>query len=175
MNTDIICPKCKVFNKAKDDSCWKCNRVITDKEKALANRSDFEIEQNNNLPLEERNRILLDNAKKSGNWLSVPQELLETESKKIKVTTSYFIANATIAEEIDIITAEVVYGMNIFKDIFASVRDLVGGRSESVQNILKDSRKTVLLELRKEALSIGADAVISVDLDYQELSGGGKN
>jgi uncharacterized protein YbjQ (UPF0145 family) len=175
MNTDIICPKCEVFNKAKDDSCWKCNRVITDKEKALANRSDFEIEQNNNLPLEERNRILLDNAKKSGNWLSVPQELLETESKKIKVTTSYFIANATIAEEIDIITAEVVYGMNIFKDIFASVRDLVGGRSESVQNILKDSRKTVLLELRKEALSIGADAVISVDLDYQELSGGGKN
>jgi uncharacterized protein YbjQ (UPF0145 family) len=175
MNTDIICPKCEVFNKAKDDSCWKCNRVITDKEKALANRSDFEIEQNNNLPLEERNRILLDNAKKSGNWLSVPQKLLETESKKIKVTTSYFIANATIAEEIDIITAEVVYGMNIFKDIFASVRDLVGGRSESVQNILKDSRKTVLLELRKEALSIGADAVISVDLDYQELSGGGKN
>jgi uncharacterized protein YbjQ (UPF0145 family) len=175
MSTDIVCPKCEVFNKVKDDNCWKCNRAITDEEKAIANRSDFEVKQKNNLPLEERNEILLNDAKDSGNWLSVPQELLEAEARKIKITTSYLIANATIAEEIDIITAEVVYGMNIFKDIFASVRDVVGGRSESVQNILKDSRKTVLLELRKEALSIGADAVISVDLDYQELSGGGKN
>jgi len=175
MSTDIICPKCEVFNKAKDNACWKCNRVITDEEKALANRSDFEIEKINNLPLEEKNKLLLDDAKNTGNWVSVPKELLETEAKKIKITTSYEIAKANVTEEIDIITAEVVYGMNIFKDIFASVRDVVGGRSESVQNILKDSRKAVLLELRKEALLIGADAVIAVDLDYQELSGGGKN
>jgi len=175
MSTDITCPKCEVFNKAKDNACWKCNRTITDEEKAFANRSDFETEQVNNLPLEERNKIALDNAKKSGNWSHVSKEVLEEETKKIKVTTSYQIANAKITNEIDIITAEVVYGMNIFKDLFASVRDVVGGRSESVQNILKDSRKTVLFELRKEALSIGADAVISVDLDYQELSGGGKN
>lgn len=175
MSTDITCPKCKVFNKATDNICWKCKRIITDEEKSFANRSDFEIEKANNLPLEERNRLALDEAKKSGNWSYVSKEVLEEETRKIKITTSYQIANANITEEIDIITAEVVYGMNIFKDLFASVRDVVGGRSASVQNILKDSRKTVLFELRKEALSIGADAVISVDLDYQELSGGGKN
>ena len=175
MSTDIICPKCEVFNKVKDDSCWKCNRTITDEEKSLASRSEQEIDRINDLPKDEKNKIILDDAKKSGNWTNVPTELLEEETNKIKITTSYQLANKIISEEIDIITAEVVYGMNVFKDLFASVRDVVGGRSSTVQSILKDSRKAVLLELRKEALSIGADAVISVDLDYQELSGGGKN
>ena len=175
MSTDIICPKCEAFNKAKDNACWKCKRIITDEEKALANNSDFEREKINNLSLEERNQISLDDAKKSGNWTSVSKELLEGEAIKIKITTSYQIANAKITDEIDIITAECVFGMNIFKDIFASARDFFGGRSETTQKVLRDARKTVLLELRKEALSLGADAVISVDLDYQELSGGGKN
>jgi uncharacterized protein YbjQ (UPF0145 family) len=175
MSTDIICPKCEVFNKVKDESCWKCKRIITEEEKSLASRSELEVDRINNLPSDEKNEIILGDAKKSGNWTNVPTELLEKETNKIKLTTSYQVANKIISEEIDIITAEVVYGMNVFKDLFASVRDVVGGRSATVQNILKDSRKTVLLELRKEALSIGADAVISVDLDYQELSGGGKN
>lgn len=175
MSTDISCPKCEVFNKAKDNACWKCKRIITDEEKAIANNVDFEKEQFNNLSQEAKNLFVLNNAKESGDWSNVSNEVLEGEAKKVKVTTSYQIANAKIIDEIDIITAEVVYGMNIFKDLFAGVRDIVGGRSESVQKILKDSRKAVLLELRKEALSLGADAVIAVDLDYQELSGGGKN
>jgi uncharacterized protein YbjQ (UPF0145 family) len=50
-----------------------------------------------------------------------------------------------------------------------------GGRSKSYQSTLKDARKTVLLELRREAHRMGADAVLGVDLDYSEISGGGKS
>ncbi|MGB3385996.1 MAG: YbjQ family protein [Marinomonas sp.] len=83
--------------------------------------------------------------------------------------------NIEIEKRIEIITAECVFGMNIFKDVFAGVRDVVGGRSKATQDILRDSRKTVLNELRKEAYSLGANAVVAVDLDYSEFSGGGKS
>ena len=80
-----------------------------------------------------------------------------------------------IIERIEIITAECAFGMNLFKDFFAGVRDIVGGRSKSTQNVLRDARKTVLGELKKEAFSVGANAVVGVDLDYSEFSGGGKS
>lgn len=83
--------------------------------------------------------------------------------------------NIKIEKRIEIITAECAFGMNIFKDIFAGVRDIVGGRSKATQDILRDARKTVLKELRKEAYLVGANAVIAVDLDYSEFSGGGKS
>ena len=65
--------------------------------------------------------------------------------------------------------------MNIFKDFFAGVSDFFGGRNKSTQGVLKDARKTVLYELKKEAHLLGANAVIGVDLDYSEFSGGGKS
>ncbi|WP_279167472.1 YbjQ family protein [Pseudoalteromonas distincta] len=80
-----------------------------------------------------------------------------------------------VIKRLDVITSECVYGMNIFKDIFASLSDTFGGRNESIQNTLRDARKTALAELRKEAFSLGANAVIGIDLDYSEISGGGKS
>ena len=65
--------------------------------------------------------------------------------------------------------------MNIFKDLFAGVRDIVGGRSEAVQKTMRDSRRTALYELKKEAYEVGANAVVGVDLDYSEFSGGGRS
>jgi uncharacterized protein YbjQ (UPF0145 family) len=79
--------------------------------------------------------------------------------------------NLNITKRIEIVTAEVAYGMNIFKDLFAGVRDIVGGRSEAVQKTMRDARRTALYELEKEAHSVGANAVVGVDLDYVELSG----
>lgn len=79
--------------------------------------------------------------------------------------------NLNITRRIEIVTAEVAYGMNIFKDLFAGVRDIVGGRSEAVQSTMRDARRTALYELKKEAHSVGANAVVGVDLDYVELSG----
>ena len=80
--------------------------------------------------------------------------------------------NLNITKRIEIVTAECAFGMNIFKDLFAGVRDIVGGRSKAVQNTLRDSRRTALYELKKEAYEVGANAVVGVDLDYIELSAG---
>lgn len=81
--------------------------------------------------------------------------------------------NLNITKRIEIVTAEVAYGMNIFKDLFAGVRDIVGGRSEAVQETMRDARRTALYELKREAHSVGANAVVGVDLDYVDLSTGG--
>jgi uncharacterized protein YbjQ (UPF0145 family) len=63
--------------------------------------------------------------------------------------------------------------MNMFKDLFAGVRNVVGGRSEAVQKTMRDSRRTALYELKREAYEVGANAVVGVDLDYVELSAAG--
>jgi uncharacterized protein YbjQ (UPF0145 family) len=81
--------------------------------------------------------------------------------------------NLNITKRIEIVTAECAFGMNIFKDLFAGVRDIVGGRSEAVQKTMRDSRRTALYELKKEAYEVGANAVVGVDLDYVELSSSG--
>ena len=81
--------------------------------------------------------------------------------------------NLNITKRIEVVTAEVAFGMNIFKDLFAGVRDIVGGRSEAVQKTMRDSRRTALYELKKEAHAVGANAVVGVDLDYVELSAAG--
>lgn len=78
--------------------------------------------------------------------------------------------NLKIIERIEIVTAECAFGMNIFKDLFAGVRDIIGGRSEAVQQTMRDARKTALYELKREAYLVGANAVVGVDLDYVEIS-----
>ena len=90
----------------------------------------------------------------------------------IILTTRFEVANREIETELEIVSAECVYGMHIFKDVFAGVRDIVGGRSKAVQDTLRDARKTALGELKREASNIGADAVVGVDLDYHEISSG---
>ena len=58
-----------------------------------------------------------------------------------------------------------------FKDLFAGVRDIVGGRSDAVQKTMRDTRRTALFELKKDAYEVGANAVVGVDLDYVDLLG----
>jgi uncharacterized protein YbjQ (UPF0145 family) len=81
--------------------------------------------------------------------------------------------NLNITKRIEIVTAECAFGMNIFKDLFAGVRNVAGGRSEAVQQTMRDSRRTALYELKREAYEVGANAVVGVDLDYVELSAAG--
>jgi uncharacterized protein YbjQ (UPF0145 family) len=78
--------------------------------------------------------------------------------------------NLKINRRIEIVTAECAFGMNIFKDLFAGVRDIVGGRSEAVQKTMRDARKVALFELKREAYLVGANAIVGVDLDYTEIS-----
>ena len=78
-----------------------------------------------------------------------------------------------ISDRLGIVTAECAYGMNVFKDIFAGIRNIVGGRSKAVQQTMRDARETVLYELKQEASLLGADAVVAVDLDYVQIGDGG--
>ena len=95
--------------------------------------------------------------------------------REITLTTAYSVIGRKMLREVDIVTAECVFGSNIFRDVFSAARDLVGGRAKGQQNVLRDAKETCLRELKQAAIECGADAVIGVDLDYQELSGGGKS
>jgi len=88
------------------------------------------------------------------------------------ILTTETAPNLNITKRIEIVTAECAFGMNIFKDLFAGVRDIVGGRSKAVQETMRDARKAALYELKVEAFEVGANAVVGVDLDYVELSSG---
>ncbi len=94
---------------------------------------------------------------------------------KMVISTTPFIPGSKVVKSIDVVTAECVFGMNIFKDILASLTDVFGGRSNTTQNILKSARRTCLFELRLEAAKAGANAVVGIDLDYSEFSGQGKS
>ena len=102
------------------------------------------------------------------------KESFEKEIENIKTTTAFSFAENEIQTELKVISAECVFGMNIFRDFFAGLTDFFGGRSEASQKILRDARETCLYELKREAYEIGADGIIGIDLDYQEISGKGK-
>lgn len=97
------------------------------------------------------------------------------DRSKIVVTTAPSIDGFHVTQTLEVVTAECVFGMNIFRDMFAGVRDVVGGRSVATQKILRDARVTCLTELKREAENLGANAVIATRLDYSEFSGGGKS
>ena len=105
------------------------------------------------------------------------EECIDFTSKGSRIEavmlTTETAPNLNITKRIEIVTAECAFGMKIFKDLFAGVRDIVGGRSKAVQNTLRDSRRTALYELKKEAYEVGANAVVGVDLDYMEMSSSG--
>ncbi|MEY3702864.1 MAG: hypothetical protein RLZZ561_484 [Pseudomonadota bacterium] len=89
------------------------------------------------------------------------------------VTTTHSIEGRKVEDYLGVVTGEVIVGANIFKDLFAGIRDIVGGRSGSYESTLRDARMTALNELKDEARALGADAVIGVDLDYEVLGQGG--
>lgn len=66
-------------------------------------------------------------------------------------------------------------GTNIFKDFLAGIRDIVGGRSGAYEKSLREAREIALDELKAEALSLGANAIVGIDLDYENISAGGNS
>ena len=105
---------------------------------------------------------------------SLKEKKLIQQSQFIKLTTANSFVNQEVLEELEIITAECVFGMNVFRDFFAGMTDFFGGRSEASQKVLRDARQNCLRELKIEAARIEADGVLGVDLDYSEISGKGK-
>lgn len=89
------------------------------------------------------------------------------------ITTTNTIEGKRISEYYGIVTGETIIGANAFKDFFASVRDIVGGRSGSYESVLKKAKDTALRELEERAAKMGANAVIAVDLDYETVGNSG--
>lgn len=82
------------------------------------------------------------------------------------IVTTPSVPGAEIARTIGLVTAESVQGVNIVKDLFASVRDVVGGRSGTLEEMLRSCRDDCLSELERNAQSLGADAVVGLRSDY---------
>ena len=89
------------------------------------------------------------------------------------VTTTNCIEGKPIKEYLGIVTGETIIGANIFKDFFASIRDIVGGRSGSYEKVLREAKDTALKEMKYSALRINANAVLAVDLDYETVGANG--
>lgn len=81
------------------------------------------------------------------------------------LTTTSSIENQPVQKYFGIVTGEVIVGANVFRDLFAQVRDFVGGRSRSYEDALREARLQALAELKSAAFSIGANAVIGIDYE----------
>ena len=92
------------------------------------------------------------------------------------VTTTTAVEGRPVQRYLGIVTGEAILGANVFKDFFAGIRDIVGGRSGAYEQELRKAREIALAEMAQQAGERGANAVIGVDLDYETIglgNGGG--
>ncbi len=89
------------------------------------------------------------------------------------LTTTPAIEGKSIREYRGIVTGEAILGANLVKDLFAGIRDLIGGRSAAYEQELAKARGIALEELEQAARDLGANAVVGIDLDYEVLGGKG--
>lgn len=89
------------------------------------------------------------------------------------VTTTNTVEGHRITEYKGLVAGEAILGANLFRDLFASIRDIVGGRSGSYERVLNDARQTAIAEMTDQAARLGANAVIGVDIDYETVGSNG--
>jgi uncharacterized protein YbjQ (UPF0145 family) len=90
-------------------------------------------------------------------------------------TTTESVEGRTITQYLGIVSGDAVMGTNIFRDMFAGIRNIVGGRSGSYEKELRTAKIAALEALEEEAAALGADAIVGVDLDYEAISGDNGN
>lgn len=89
------------------------------------------------------------------------------------VSTTPQIEGRAVAAYLGVVAGEAILGANIFRDVFAGIRDVVGGRSGSYEKVLREARESALSEATEAARQLGADAVIGIDFDYETLGANG--
>src|SRR5918992_1155544 len=100
---------------------------------------------------------------------------IHTGGRMIVVTTPT-MEGRRISKYLGLVTGDAILGANIFRDLFAGIRDIVGGRSAAYEKELRTAKRIALVEMMDEATGLGANAVVGVDLDYETIemgSGGG--
>lgn len=90
-------------------------------------------------------------------------------------STTWQIPGFQIIRPCGVVTGECVLGINVFRDWLGAMRDVFGGRSKTHEKTLRQAKDTAFREMGKEALALGGNAVVGVDLDYSEVTGGGKS
>ena len=85
------------------------------------------------------------------------------------ITTTTAVEGRPVQQYLGVVTGEVIVGANIFKDLFAGIRDIVGGRSGAYESTLRDAREQAFREMEEEAGALGGNAVVGVDIDYEVI------
>ena len=85
------------------------------------------------------------------------------------VTTTPSVEGRRITDYKGIVTGEAIMGANIFKDLFAGIRDIVGGRSATYERELRRAREMAMAEVQQAAVEMGANAVVGIDIDYETV------
>ncbi len=89
------------------------------------------------------------------------------------VTTTPTVEGRPVREYLGIVSGEAIMGANIFKDLFANIRDIVGGRAGAYEAQLKQARQAAMDEMIDEAASLGGNAIVGIDLDYEVVGSQG--
>lgn len=85
------------------------------------------------------------------------------------ITTTDSVEGRRVVEYLGVVTGEAIIGVNIFRDMFSGIRDIIGGRAGGYQNALRDAREAAFTDMQDMARSRGADAIVAVDVDYEVL------
>jgi uncharacterized protein YbjQ (UPF0145 family) len=92
------------------------------------------------------------------------------------IVTTPSVEGRRVARHLGLVTGDAILGANIFRDLFAGIRDIVGGRSAAYERELREAKRIALEEMAQQARDLGANAVVGVDLDFETItmgSGGG--
>ena len=89
------------------------------------------------------------------------------------ITTTPQIEGRPIREYKGVVTGETIIGANFVKDFFASIRDVIGGRSGSYEKVLRDAKDTSMEEMQQRAQQLGANAIVGIDIDYETIGQNG--
>ena len=85
------------------------------------------------------------------------------------LSTTPQIEGRPVREYKGVVTGETIIGANIFKDLFAGIRDIVGGRSSSYEKVLREAKDTSMREMMERAQALGANAILGIDIDYETI------
>ena len=89
------------------------------------------------------------------------------------LSTTPQIEGRPIQRYLGVVTGETIIGANVVKDFFAGIRDIVGGRSASYENVLREAKDTSLREMSDRAMAMGANAIVGIDIDYETIGANG--
>jgi uncharacterized protein YbjQ (UPF0145 family) len=105
-------------------------------------------------------------------YCSVNCSYILCRGRVMLITTTHAVEGQQISEYLGLVSGEAILGANIFKDFFAGIRDIVGGRSAAYEQELRKAKKIAIDEMMESARALGGNAIVGVDLDYETIGGG---